>query len=555
MLRQDKTNTLILALFAGLLFINTLWNDFTLDDVQVIQNSPFLTGEGGWSDLLKEGRPIRTVSLMLDYKVFGRNPEGYHLQNIFWHLSNTVLLYFFALRIKGRKFAFIVSILFASHPIHVESVANISNRKDLLLFFFMLSSLLLYIRSYDSHGLRKILLICGASLAFVLALLSKQGAVVLPLIIIAYELYFVPEREKRLFLCNILYFSPLILLFLLYGLQYVGPVIRQFALSHVSYSDVLFTSIKSTGYYCQLLLWPVNLSADHVIDTSKTIIELRAIISLLILAAILWLIVKTRWSAPLVSFGLLWFIINLLPVSNLIPGTAGFFVAERYMYVPSAGFIIVSGTLFSKASAHWKRGATALFLGVIFFFSLNTVNRNTIWRNDLVLWKDTLKKDPDSLLAKINMGDIYRSNDMPEKAIPYYKGVLIRLPSDPGIRNNLGLAYMKLGRYDEAMLEYEKVLQVDPDFSPSLYGLAEIYTLKGRYNDAVKLYEKILDIKDYNRRVSVLLKSKVHLQLGMLYSKMGLKKEALEELKMFVSEWKGRKEEIELALDEIEKIR
>lgn len=450
-LKANKTVLILLSLFSVGLFINTLWNDFTHDDMQVVQNSRFLTNGWKFTDIFNEGRVVRTLTLMLDHRLFGGNPTGYHLQNVIWHTLNTILLYLLMLKIaKDQRLAITISLLFASHPVHVEAVANISNRKDPLALFFMLSSILLYISSYNISGLRRFATLCLSFFTFVLALLSKQAAVTLPLIIIAYELYFIPKREKRLILSNMIYVSFFIVLFIIYGFYYLNPIAR-FANSSIPYPEVLLAFMSSISYYCQLLLWPINLSAEH---TARIVIT-RFVLSFVILELLIWCIVKTRYSSRLFSFGLLWFILNLLPISNLIPLTANFFVAERYMYIPSVGFVIVLGMALQHVSLYKQRTAAILLSLVIALYSLNTINRNTIWGNDLILWTDTLKKYPNSGFAKIKIGDYYRSIGMPEKAVPYYIDVLRELPDDPETRKKLGLAFMKLGQYEDALAEFQ----------------------------------------------------------------------------------------------------
>lgn len=416
-LKSKTGSIIILVLFTCGIFINTLSNDFTHDDFQVVKGSRFLANDWKLSDIANEGRVMRTLSLMVDHRVFGNDPKGYHLQNIIWHILNTIILYFFVLNIsKDQKLSLIVSLLFSSHPIHVEVVANISNRKDLLAFFFMLSSILFYVNSYHYQGYKKFSSLSLSFFSFIIALLSKQAAVTLPLLIVAYEVYFVP-KEKRLILGNLLYVSPFIVLCLVYGFHYLNPIAR-FANSQFEYKDVLALFMSSLSYYCQLLLWPVNLSAEHYIS----IVKIRLVLSLLILELLIVGIVKTRLTFSLFSFGLLWFVINLLPISNLIPDTAYFFIAERYMYIPSMGFALVLGTVIQNFSIRNKHISLALLSIIVVFFSLNTIHRNTVWKNDLVLWTDTLKKYPDSDFAKIKIADYYRSIGMPEKMISYYYG-------------------------------------------------------------------------------------------------------------------------------------
>ena len=163
-------------------------------------------------------------------------------------------------------------------------------------------------------------------------------------------------------------------------------------------------------------------------------------------------------------------------------------------------------------------------------------------------------------MAKTNIAGIYNSNGMHEKSIPIYIDVLRGNPDYPSIRNSLGEAYLGSGRYEEALAEYETVLQGTPDFGPSLSGLAELYKVKGQYSDALSAYSKILSLPDHDKKSSPSLKAKVHLQLGLLHSRMGYKKEAQEELERSISRYRKipqfirSEEDLRLAEDEIKRL-
>lgn len=539
------------------LFSNAVHNNFTYDDHQIIENNPFIVGGFNLKDfVLTEHRPVRTLSLTADYALFGLDPKGYHIQNILWHSLNVLLVFTLISRLsRNLSIAVISSLVFAAHPVHVEAVANISNRSDLLCFFFMLCSILFYLSSCSAKRHHRYSLLIGAVVAFILAVLSKAVAVVVPVIILVMDIYFIPARE-RLFLNNIKKIMLVFSLFLLYGIYfvwayYIEGITPWFIEAPVGFPDSLYTSIRILSNYISMLLFPVNLAADHSFPFSHSLFEPRVLGSLLLWISMLILIVFTYNRSRLLSFALFWFILNIIPVLNLIPGTSAF-VAERYMYIPSLGFSILAALSIQPLL---KRKLTyAMLILAIAFYSINTVKRNAVWKDDVTLWLDTLKKYPYSPIASLYVADELTNKGMPERAIRYYEVAIKGLPTAMTIRNNLGAAYMNLGQYDRAIEEFKMVLKSNPGFVPSLLNMGDIMAQKGDYKAAETYYKKTLDVNYYHIDVPIYLKDKAYLQLGLLYIKMGEKKKALEALEIFIKKWNGDKEYIESAIKEIENL-
>lgn len=513
-----------LALFCGFLFINTLNNDFTYDDIQVIKNSRFITGDVGIKDLLNESRPVRTVSLILDYKLFGLNPIGYHIQNIFWHGLSAVLLYFFLLRVsRDQAVSLMASILFASHPVHVEAVANISHRKELLCLSFSLISLLLYLKSYEYKGFLRYTTIITALLSFALALLSKQVAAFLPLMAIFYELYFIPQCNKRLLLNNYKYLIIVGLISILYGVYYAIPAYNNFFIEkavwyNITYTEYLSSTIKANLYYLRLLLWPVNQSPHHPFPAPGHITDMEVLSALSLLILLFWTAIKLRKKAVLISFGILWYFATLLPVM-LIPGTAHL-LAERYLYIPSVGFVLVAGYAISKLLDR-GRIITGLLIAIISFYSINTVDRNLVWRDEYSLWLDAAKKEPKSWLAHNNLGNIYQKMGRLNEAKTHYAEALKLRPNDPVIRNNLGTLYDEMGLLEDAVIEFQTAINLKHDYADAYYNLGGIYRKLRSFDKSIEAYEMALKFnpsffKAYNN-------------LGAVYADKGLYDKAINQ--------------------------
>lgn len=523
---SNKKAVIWLSLFSTALFINAIRNDFTYDDIQIIKNNHLVWGNLSLNDLFSQSRAIRLLSLKADYLLFTLAPQGYHVQNIIWHCCCTILVYFLCLRLGGEKaLSMIVALLFASHPANVEAVANISNRKDMLCMAFSITAFLAYLKSYEYIGIRRLVVLSFSVIAWIIAILSKQTAAVVPFGILIYEYIFIHAGKKRLLAGNVFIIGPILLPFsMYYAFSYIKPVLIEFYLySTISICEYIFTTLRMTLFYCSMLLWPTNMSADHVITASKTIWEVRILLSIFISILLVWGIIGLRKKHPVAAFGILWSIIFLLPVT-IIPGTS-YFAAERYLYIPSFGYALVLGSIILSLLRH--RAAFVIISLIILFNSLNTINRNTIWYNSATLWMDTFKKDPDSALAHNNLGLVYLSiaqsinKEEYKNAIKHFEAALLINPLYPNAHNNLGLVYANQGRLDEASKEFKeaiKLCKVSYECSDYHYNLGVLLSGQNRDNEAIEEYKAALKINPKYIEAAY--------NLGLIYLKKGLDNEA-----------------------------
>lgn len=543
--RSNIKTVALLALFSIVLFLNTLENDFTYDDLKVVQWNPFLVGYAHSKELLTEGRVVRTITLMIDHKLFGMNPHGYHLQNILWHGLSTVLLFFLTLRLsKDKTISVLSAIFFACHPVHVESVANISNRKDLICLSFSLMTFLFYLKSYEYSGGKRYLISALIFVSFALALLSKQAAAVIPIMLYAYEVYFIPKGNNRLLLDNSRWLWKVMFPFIIYGVYYLGKVFSGFSQLNINFKieELIFTTTRMILFYNNMLLWPVNMSADHIFLMSNSFTEPKVQISFITWFIFIWAIIKLFKKAPLISFALLWYLVTLLPVLFIL-GT-GYFAAERYLYMPSVGFVLIFAVGVEKLLKRHYMATFVLLAAIIALHSINTFNRNTVWRNNVTLWLDTFRKDPMSVRAILSKAEICHYNGEAEKAISFYLEALKILPGEPGTINSLGTIYAELGRDEEAISLYKKALGLD--MKPSL-NLSHYKLINGLYEVAFKDYQNAFQNDPSN--------VKVYFQLGVLYVKMGEKNKAIKAFEEFVEKWKKDRRYAEIALAEIKKLK
>lgn len=424
-------------------------------------------------EILRSGRAMRQLSFAIDYKLFGLNPAGYHVESALLHSINCILFYqVMTLLLFGAPAALAASLIFAVHPVNVEAVAGIANRKELLALFFILLSFACYLRAVATAGLlKKSLLLSITLLFYILAFNSKQTAFLFPVVLIAYDYSFL-DREKRLAGKAAV---PLLFFVFLFIIYYIFRFIPDFVklMADAKYWNLFLTDLSVIFWDLRYLLFPIQLSADHTIYKVHRLYNPFLLASLLIIISYC-VAVHASFSRDRRFFVmLLWIPVFLLPAMNLIPKSSYFF-AERYLYIPSMGFAACIGLLLGRLfrpSFDRRVISWAMVIIIILLFSSLTIMRNEIWFNEASLWEDTVKKSPRSFAAHNNLGNIY---------------------------------YLK-GNLTGAVVEYEKALNIYPEHPESLYNLANIYFEAGDKVRASSYYNSFLKVwkGDKNKEVEV----------------------------------------------------
>lgn len=438
-------------------YINTFQNQFNYDDYPTLLENRAVT-EPDVAAVLSGSRPMRQLTFIIDYKLFGRNPAGYHIENALFHAVNSVLLYrLLALLSFGTAGAFAASLLFSVHPINVEAVACIANRKELLALLFILLSGIYYIKavSFRSGLIRNL---TAAFVFYAAAVLSKQTAAFLPFMLIAYDYLFL-KKEERVLGRLVIPLSLVIVLLSLYSRGLPDTVRPYEGMTDngrpITFKESLFTAVTVFPLNLRYLALPFQLSADHTIMVVSGLSP-AIILSLFVIAGYLAVLFASR-RLKAVPFSLLWIVIFLIPTSNLIPGTSYFF-AERYLYIPSVGFVALAGMLFE--ARRWRRASNALLILIIIVLSCLTVMRNAAWRDESTMAEDTVRKSPRSVFA----------------------------------RNNYGNVLLMKGDMEGALREYEAAFRLNPTRPESLYNLANIYYVKGKKMEALRMYRSFLEV-------------------------------------------------------------
>ncbi|MBI5454463.1 MAG: tetratricopeptide repeat protein [Deltaproteobacteria bacterium] len=500
----------LLGLLVAVSYYNALFTPFMWDDKTLVVSNTGL--QGGWDSLLAAFsprlwglrvdneafrsfyRPLHTVLSMIDYRIWGLNPFGFHLSNVLLHLFNTLLVFAFALKLSEERAAsFFAAAIFAVHPVHTESVTFISARVDLLCALFLLLSFHLYAfhpepgytRFGRGFGIRDIL----SMFLFLLALLSKEMAVTMPILLALYTWFFEKWGRRAVRVAPYFVILALYVVFRILGL-------KAFAGQHGLKSDFLtvaFTASAAVLDYIRLLFFPYPLKAYYGIfwQPSLSAKVIAAFVLMLVsLAAVLWYLNRDR---KLHAFVILWTYISLLPVLNI--GTLGeFSIAERYLYIPSIGFSILAGLFFSsllrdKLVGRYAPYAFALLVVVL---AAATISRNGVWKDDVTFYSAMVKGAPGSAIPHANLGHAYlRAGDI-EGAISEL-GEASRLSGgNPVIHYELGALFIKTGRLNESVAELRAALEMKPDFVEAYNALGIAYAGLGENELALNAFESVL---------------------------------------------------------------
>lgn len=520
---RDATVFLILILLASLPYVNSLANNFVYDDAQQILENPYvhsfrylgrIFGTTVWSFEGAQGvtnyyRPLMTFVYLIGYKMYGRIPFGFHLMNLALHVGVVLLVFLVTERLfHDRLVSLVASGLFALHPIHTESVAWIAGITDLELSFFFLLTFLFYLRLEDPERksapswLSYITLV----VAYSLALLSKEQALVLPALAIVYEHFYRPGRTDSRLNDKARRYLPLCMLatayiaFRLFVLGGFAPAIWR---PTMPWSQILLSAIALVGGYLGKLIWPAHLIAFYVFHESRSIFDPHVLAGLAGLIACAGLFIWLWRVARPFSFAMIWMAATLAPVLNPRWMPAQVF-AERYLYLPSVGFCwLIGGAVAwlwreSRSESPGRalvRRAIAIGLGVVAcLYALRTVERNRDWRSDEVLYRKTLEAQPDAQVIHTNLGvDYSEHNDWSAAEREWILALGSGKPSAVTL-TNLGLVRMKQKRYDEAADLFNQAIALRPAYMAPYEHFAEMYEEMGRFADADKHFQKAVSL-------------------------------------------------------------
>ncbi len=513
-LKNNRYNLygLISVISTLLVYFNAFFNDFVLnwDDGgyvvvnDVIHKINFQNLSIIFSTFDKGNyHPLTTLMYAIEYWLVGDNPFLYHFNNIIIHLANVYLVFLFIFKISRKtEVAFITAVFFGIHPMHVESVAWISERKDVMYTLFFLLSLLAYYR-YIYSKVPELKYFLFSLLFFLMALLSKSAAVILPIVLVLLDLYLKRNVNLRFVLDKI----PFFMLSLLFGIL---AILSQDSAGAIQDLDPMFTiperlmlaSYGLTAYIIKLFV-PFNLMAMYPYpERIGTHLPTLFYIAPFFVVSMALIIFIFRKKFRFVLFGMLFFVITIVLVLQLLP-VGGALMAERYTYVPYIGLFFIIGHFYlnarDNANPVIKKAAPAFKLLIIAFgimCAFLTFQRNMIWKNGEVLFTDVIAKNPRLPFAYNNRGYLYyRFIKNYDKAIAdFNKCIEIDSTFDKCYGNKAVLLY-NTDRREEALVNFDKCLKLKPNNTDALIGRANTLSHFKEFEKSLPDYNYYIKLK------------------------------------------------------------
>ncbi|HRI88331.1 MAG TPA: tetratricopeptide repeat protein [Candidatus Hydrogenedentes bacterium] len=433
----------------------------------------FITGETGtW-------QPIALLSHMIDSQLFGLRPWGHHLTAILLHAANAVLIVFVLFRTTGRFVpSLVVAAIFALHPAHVESVAWVSERKDVLSTMFWMLCLIAYERYVRASGTGRfapqykparipyaVLLVL-----FVLGLMTKPMLVTLPCVLLLFD-YWPLRRQKRL-VCKAGILEKLPLFLLVVASCVITIIVQRqnqaiVTLENLPLDTRLANVVVSYVKYIWIMFWPVGLGIDyaHPKDTIPAW-QIGGGIAVILSVSIAALILRQR--APYFLVGWFWYLGTLVPVIGIVHvGEQG--MADRYTYVPTIGlsiaFVWACDALLARVpnQAVARRGVTAAVAVVFTAYAIGTWQQIAHWKDTKTLWARAVAVNPSNERAQRNLGAVYLEEQRYAEAAAAFSAALSVNPVDPRSWHNLAFASQQQGFVPLALEQYAKALQFDSE--------------------------------------------------------------------------------------------
>jgi tetratricopeptide (TPR) repeat protein len=561
------------ALITSIVYLPALRNGFVgWDDNFYIFDNPFLKTlapdfvnwafstfwTGNW-------HPLTWISYSLDYAVWGLNPLGYHLTNVILHAVNTLLVTLLALRLLkvsqqtstdddlSRALVFdrtaliaggVAGLLFGLHPLHVESVAWVSERKDLLCALFFLFGITAYVKYAGSRGAglrsqesqtgvvaeagRKNTLLNKHYLFtlgfFVLALLSKPMAVTFPVVLLILD-WFPFERiySLRTFKAAFVEKLPFFVLSLISSVatmfaQNAGEAITP--LTALPATTRILVAVKALITYLAKMIWPRDLLPYYLYPNGVSLLSLEYLFAVLLVIGITaaCIIAAQKQKFWLAAWG--YYVVALIPVLGIVQvGEQS--MADRYTYLPSLGPFVIMGLVVARVATKAISSTRGMIVklpyaaaSVVFIFlSYLTIQQIGIWKDSLNLWSYVIEKEPSAPRAYDNRGTFFARTGQVDKALADYDKIIVLRPFNPYGYLKRGTLFASTGQVDKALADYEVAIALNPFDFDAYYHRGSVYAGMGQVDKAIADYEKAIALNPSYYEA--------YFNLGALYGKTG----------------------------------
>src|SRR5437870_3095596 len=538
----------LIALVTFAAFLPTLQNQFvTWDDGKNFLENAHYRGLGWthirwmWTTHLGHYIPLTWMTLGLDYLLWGMNPFGYHLTNLLLHAANAVVFFFVARRIltlalpspseRGHALAVaagFAALVFAIHPLRVESVAWVTERRDVLSGLFYLSAILMYLRACE-RGARGRGWYWAAVGLFAGALLSKSMVVNLPFVLLILDVYplrrlggFVgwwSEPARRIYIEKI----PFVLLAAAASAIAVmaqSSVHAAASLAQLSLPGRLVVSAYGLGFYLWKMVVPVNLSPLYELPRTMDPVAPPFILSYALVLAITAIVLALRRPVPGLPAAWVAYVVVLLPVLGILQSGPQI-AADRYTYLAGLGWASLAG---AGLLSTWRRWPPFVLTGlaVVLLSGLGTLtwNQVEVWHDSEKLWTHALAIDPKTSMAQFGLGRVLADQGKPAEAIEHYRQALNIKPDYGAAHYNWGVVLGQQGKPAEAIEHYRQALRIRPNYAEAHNNWRLVLGQQGRLADAVEHFQQALRLKpDF---------AEAHNNWGFALAQQGKRAEAIE---------------------------
>lgn len=500
--RRDKDKTmsrniifhiLLLIAVTGAVYANSLGGDFVYDDKPMILAYDLVKDPGNIPKAFVSPtslygnvnyyRPVQTISYITDHYLWGEFPAGYHFTNVVWHIGAVLLVYALVLTLYGaRGLALAVSLMFAAHPVNSSVVSYVAGRADAMLCVFLIACLIFHIKHrYGGAGRASRI---GALVMFFLALLAKEGAMVIPFAVVVFDKYafrFTDLRPKPGKNSYYIPFFAILCAYLVFRVYRMGFFVEG-AVPPFPFWNRLITVPYFLGQYLRLIALPNDLHMGRVPWVAASFLDGRVLLSALAVVVFFLGAYIAGKRIKAVWLGAVWFIAMIFPSLNVI--TPLFYtIAENWLYIPSIGlFLIIAAVgerayraLAASARPRLRYAVTTALAAFIIVMGAVTMRHNLTWRDEIALGMNTVRFNP----------------------------------RDFKVYNNMGVVYLGRGELDKAEEHFRKCLEIKPDTGMAYFNLYRVYLARGRRGEALEYLAQArrLDPK----------------RVGILVEKMGIK--------------------------------
>ncbi|MEI7727102.1 MAG: tetratricopeptide repeat protein [Bacteroidota bacterium] len=482
---------LVCMMLACLAFIPVFKADFVnWDDMDYAYNNQTIQSLSNFKEIVTERvqgnyHPLTMLTLALNYAISGNDATLYHVVNLLLHLMNVLLVFVFIFQLSGKKpwTAFITALLFAIHPLHVESVAWVSERKDVLYSFFFMAGLIAYLNFLEKRTLLRLSAVFGL---FILSLLSKPAAIVFPVVLIVIDYYYNRLNEPRSYIEKIPFFLVAVIfgLLTLNGQPITGEVSDTLMIpSHFKF----FFGFYGIMMYILMAIVPVNLCAFYPYPVVNEALPIIYYISPLMTLILVILIITGFRKNRLITFAILFYLVNLALVLQFYPNGSAI-IADRYTYIPMIGLFLAAGHYFQKwADAHSGKPtplAFTILILVSLILTILTFQQASTWKNSAVLWDQAISVVPSSK-AYTNLGLIYKIDKQKSKALEMFTRAIEINKAEKDAMINRGDIYFSQKKFDLAIFDYNQCLAIYPNEQLPIQNRGAAYAATGKYDLAL----------------------------------------------------------------------